>query len=70
MKKTIWLIFGFFLFLSGFLALVLSMVGVKLAFLTWIDLPSALFGFLFRILMIVSGIIIIYLVSTDWRAQE
>ena len=70
MKKTLWVIFGFLLFIIGFTALVLSLVGVKLAYLTWIDKPSALFGFLMRILMIVSGLVIVYLSVTDWRNQE
>ncbi len=70
MKKACWMTFGFLLFLFGFSALTLSVVGVKLSFLTWIDAPGALFGFLVRILMIVGGIVTVYLTSTDWRTEE
>ena len=70
MKKTIWVIIGFLLFIIGFTALVLSLVGVKLTYLTWIDKPSALFGFLIRIIMIIGGVVIVYLSVTDWRNQE
>ena len=70
MKKTIWVIIGFLLFIIGFTALVLSLIGVKLTYLTWIDKPSALFGFLMRILMIIGGVVIVYLSVTDWRNQE
>lgn len=70
MKKTTWVAVGFALFLFGFLALVLSVVGVKLAFLAWIDYPGALFGFLVRLFMIVAGIVIVYLTLTDWRRVD
>ena len=70
MKKTIWVIIGFLLFIIGFTALVLSLVGVKLTYLTWIDKPSAMFGFLLRILRIIGGVVIVYLSVTDWRNQE
>ncbi len=61
---------GFLLFILGFSALVLSLVGVQLAFLTWLDAPGRLFGFLMKILMVVAGIVVVYLASTDWRAEE
>ena len=70
MKKTLWVCFGFLLFIIGSTALILSIVGVKLAYLTWIDAPGALFGFIFRLLMIFAGVIIVYLTLTDWRNQD
>ncbi|MEO1258349.1 MAG: hypothetical protein AAFZ15_06115 [Bacteroidota bacterium] len=70
MKKTIWVTIGFILFIVGFTALVLSLIGVKLTYLTWIDKPSSLFGFIIRILMIIGGVVIVYLSVTDWRNQE
>ncbi len=69
MKKTLWVSAGFLLFIIGFTALVLSLVGIKLSYLTWIDAPGALFGFLVRIVMIISGVVIVYLSVTDWRNQ-
>lgn len=70
MKKALWLTAGFLLFIIGFSALVLSIVGIKFAFLTWLDAPGGLFGVIAKILMIVSGIVIVYLTSTDWRADD
>lgn len=70
MKKTLWVVLGFLLFIIGFTALVLSLVGVKLSYLTWIDAPGSLFGFIMRILMIIGGVVIVYLSVTDWRNQE
>ena len=52
------------------LALVLSLVGVQLSFLTWIDKPGRLFGFLIRILMVLLGVVIVVLARTDWREEE
>ena len=70
-KNKGWLsLVGFVLAGLGFLALILSIVGVKLSFLTWIDQPGPLFGFLMRIVMIVAGLIIIYFALTDFSEEE
>ena len=70
MSKAIYTSIGFILFILGFLALGLSLVGVQLSFLTWIDAPGRLFGFATRLLMIIGGIIIVVLTRTDWREEE
>ncbi|MFT5166771.1 MAG: hypothetical protein ACI8P3_002003 [Saprospiraceae bacterium] len=69
-KKGIYAFIGFSLFIIGFLALFLMLVGVQLSFLTWIDAPGRLIGFLIRVGMILSGAIIIFLSQTDWRKEE
>lgn len=58
------------LFIIGFVSLVLSFVGVKLSYLVWIDGWGGLPGFIIRILMVISGIVIVYLTLTDWRSEE
>ncbi len=69
-KSKGWItLLGFFIAGTGFLALILSLVGIKFSFLTWIDAPGPLFGFVFRLLMIVIGIIMIYLTQTDFRGE-
>ncbi len=70
MSKTTLTIIGFLLFIVGGLALVLSLIGVQLSFLTWIDAPSQLIGFVIRLLMILAGIVIVVLARTDWREDE
>ena len=70
MSKALYTFVGFLLFLFGFMALALSLVGVQLSFLTWIDAPGKLFGFVIRLLMILSGIVIVVLTRTDWREEE
>ncbi|MEY3051225.1 MAG: hypothetical protein RLY31_1010 [Bacteroidota bacterium] len=69
MKKAVWLTFGFLLFLLGFTGLVLSLVGIKLALLVWMDVLGAWVSFLAKALMIILGIIIVYLTTTDWRSE-
>lgn len=61
---------GFLLAGIGFLSLILSLVGLNLAFLTWIDAPSPLFGFITRLVMIVIGIVLIYLSQTDFEGEQ
>ncbi len=70
MKKAAWITVGFLFFILGFTALVLSLVGVKISFLVWLDYPGPLFGFLMRILMIIIGIVVVYMTTTDWRENE
>jgi len=67
--KGWWTVAGFLLLTIGFLALVLSMVGIQFAFLTWLDAIGPLFGFVMRILMMLAGIVIIYMAQTDFRGE-
>jgi len=69
-KKGIYAIIGFTLFIVGFLALFLMLVGVQLSYLTWIDAPGRLVGFIIRIGMILSGAVIIFLTQTNWRIDN
>jgi len=70
MNKAILTLIGFLLFIIGFAALVLSLVGVKFAFLRWIDAPGSLFGFVVRLLMILGGIVLVVLTQTDWKSEN
>ena len=70
MSKTTTTIIGFLLFIVGGLALVLSLIGVQLSYLTWIDEPSKLLGFVIRLLMILAGIVMVVLARTNWREDE
>lgn len=70
MKKGIFLTIGFLLFILGGTALVLSLVGVKLSFLTWIDAGGGLLGFVIRLVMLIGGIVIAALANTDWRNED
>lgn len=69
MKKAIWLIVGFTMFFIGALSLILNMVGVEFTFLTWLDHFNGLVAFIAKVLMLVVGIVIVYLNSTNWRQE-
>lgn len=69
-KKATITTIGFLLAGIGFLALILSIVGVKLSYLVWLDRPSALFGFVAKLLMVVFGFIMIYMGQTDLEQEE
>ena len=70
MKKGIYTLIGFLLFILGGSALVLSLVGVQLSFLTWIDAAGGLIGFVLRIVMLIGGIVIAVLSVTDWEKEN
>lgn len=70
MKKGIYTLIGFLLFIIGGTALVLSLVGVKLSFLLWIDAAGGLLGFIIRIVMMIGGIVIAVLSMGNWQEDE
>ncbi len=70
MKKGIYTLIGFLLFIIGGTALVLSLVGVKLSFLLWIDAAGGLLGFIIRIVMMIGGIVIAVLSTGNWQEDD
>ncbi len=70
MKKGIFTLIGFLLFIIGGTALVLSLVGVKLSFLLWIDAAGGLLGFIIRIVMMIGGIVIAVLSTGNWQQDD
>ena len=69
-NKALFTTIGFILFILGSSALVLSLVGVKLSFLVWLDAAGALAGFVARIVMMISGIVLATLANTNWEDEE
>lgn len=67
MSKATKSLIGFILFIVGGLALVLSLIGVQLSYLTWIDAGGRLLGFVIRLSMILAGVVIVVLARTDWQ---
>lgn len=68
--KSLYSTVGFLLFVLGVLALVLSLVGVKLSLLLWIDQWGQLPGMLIRLGMIIAGLLMVYLARSDWRESN
>lgn len=65
-----WTALGFLVAGTGFLALILSLVGVRLSFLGWLEGAGPLAAFLGKILMILGGIVAAYVAQTDWNREE
>lgn len=68
--KTILTIVGFLLAGTGILALILNLVGLKLAVLVWMDGLGRLFGLVMQIVMSLAGFIMIYVGQTDLSKEE
>lgn len=64
-KKGILSLVGFLLFIAGFTALSLSMVGLRWSWLAWLDDISPLLGFLTKLGMSVLGIALVAYVRMD-----
>jgi hypothetical protein len=60
---------GFLLAGIGFLALMLSLVGIQFTFLAWLDAPGPLFGFVMKIVLILAGFILLAVSQTDFRKE-
>ena len=65
MNKSLITILGFTLFLIGGIGLILSLVGLSLTFLAPIESIGAGAAFLIKIIMMLAGIIIVYIVKTS-----
>lgn len=69
-NKGITALIGFVLIGLGFLSIILSMIGLKFSFLTWIDAPGSLFGFIVKVVMILAGFVIIYLSLSNNNEED
>jgi hypothetical protein len=61
MKKEYLTIIGFFLFLAGFMAIVLSLVGLQFTFLSWVQSLGKGISIIIKLVMLFSGLIIMYI---------
>ncbi|MGI9160946.1 MAG: hypothetical protein ACR2K1_14460 [Saprospiraceae bacterium] len=68
-NKGLLALIGFLLFVFGFTAIVLQMVGVSWYFLSFLELPGRLFAFVAKVLMLLFGVVIIVLAYTDWDLE-
>jgi hypothetical protein len=59
MKRNLLTILGFFLFITGFIGIVVNMVGLPFAITDWMNLITGPFvGFFVKIAMVVTGIVL------------
>lgn len=67
MGKPIVTVIGYILILLGFLALILSMIGLRLKFLAFLEFGGPLIAFMIKMSMIMFGFIIMYISKTIER---
>ncbi len=62
--KELYTLLGFLIFITGFVAMILSMVGLSMTILKPIDEFNQVLGFVIRIVMIFGGLTLMYLSRT------
>jgi len=73
MDKPIVTVIGYILILLGFLALILSMIGLRLKFLSFLEFGGPLLAFIIKMSMIMLGFVLMYISKTidrDRKEQE
>jgi len=69
-KQDLLTIIGFLLFVFGMTGLGLSLVGLKWSFLAWMDRLGPMIGFIAKIIMVLSGLVIVALNKINWREDS
>lgn len=69
-NKGYYTLLGFLLFIIGISAIVLQVVGVQWAFLSFLERIGRLFAFVVKVLMAMAGVVIIVLARTDWERER
>ncbi len=67
---TIMTVIGFIFFLSGMSALSLSIVGVQLSFLSWVDSWGGLTGLLIKLSLVIVGVLLIVVAQGDFEGKN
>lgn len=67
MDKPIVTVVGYVLILLGFLALILSMIGLRLKFLAFLEFGGPLLAFIIKMSMIMFGFVLMYISKTIAR---
>lgn len=69
-NRGLWFLLGFILTILGFTSIFLQLVGTRWAFLSFLEWGGRLPGFILKILMSMSGIVIVVLANTDWDRER
>ena len=70
MDRPIITVIGYLLLLFGFLALILSMIGLRLSFLRFLEFGGPLVALVIKLAMIVAGFILMYVSKTIAQDKE
>lgn len=68
--KGYYTLLGLLLFIFGISAIILQVVGVQWAFLSFLERMGRLFAFVVKILMSMAGVVILVLANTDWDRER
>lgn len=69
-NKGLWRLIGFLLFMLGITSLIMQLVGIRWAFLTFLEIPGRLFAFVAKVLMVMAGVLIVVWTNTDWERER
>lgn len=69
-NKGLLLLLGFVLFILGITSIIMSLVGVRWVFLGWLEWGGALLAFVLKIIMSISGVLLIIFARTDWEQEK
>jgi len=67
--KNLLTILGFLLVITGFLSMIVSVVGLKFSFLLFLESWGSLVGFVLKLLIIMIGFILTYLGQTNFSGK-
>ncbi|MFO0469210.1 MAG: hypothetical protein ACK5ZX_07870 [Bacteroidota bacterium] len=68
-NKNLLTILGFVLVVTGFLSMIVSVVGLKFSFLLFLESWGSLVGFVLKLLIIMIGFILTYLGQTNFSGK-
>ena len=69
-NRTLLTVLGFLLAGSGFLALIVSLVGLELQWLVWLKKLGGTASLVIKLAMAMSGLLLIYVSQVDWREED
>lgn len=69
-NKGRWILLGFLLFIFGITSVIMTLVGVRWVFLSWLEFAGPLLAFVLKLIMTIAGILIIILSRTDWEQEK
>lgn len=64
------MLLSFLLVVFGLTSIVMQMVGVRWAFMGFIESGGRLFAFLIKVLMLLSGIVLFIVSNIDWEKER
>ena len=67
--KNLLTILGFLLVITGFLSMIVSVVGLKFSFLLFLESWGSLVGFVLKLFIIMTGFILTYLGQTNFSGK-